>query len=97
MSDVIICSPLRFPLRRRRKCPTCDRVTRFSDYAYVWYSTTWTCVRCGDSWTDGERHERPFKRGWRLEATARAQQVWVEAGSYTDADFQAWFEARHGS
>lgn len=26
-----------------------------------------TCLGCGDMWTDGEMHDRPFARGWRQE------------------------------
>jgi hypothetical protein len=37
---------------------------------YEWYGTLWSCMACGDSWSDGERLERPFSRGWRAEKIA---------------------------
>lgn len=65
-------------LRRITYCPTCKQRRRFAAYEAFWYGATWTCLGCGDSWGDGERMERPFKRGWRQEAMARAGRLWAE-------------------
>ena len=62
-----------FNCKVRRRC-----LARFQD----WYGWTITCLTCGDSWQDGEMIERPFQRGWRKEAVARAKKFWRE---YKDA------------
>ena len=46
-------------------CPVCDRPRRMLGVFAEWYGTTWTCAGCGDQWSDGELHERPFEPGWR--------------------------------
>lgn len=88
--------PAEFLLRRRRKCPTCKAVRRFAGRDAAWYGTTWTCCGCGDSWTDGERHQRPFRRGWRAEAIAAAQRTWDEAAAFDPAEHSAWVRAEVG-
>lgn len=45
----------------------------------AWYGPTLTCLGCGDAWTDGELHERPFQRGWRANSIAKAQRDWRSA------------------
>lgn len=45
----------------------------------AWYGPTITCCGCGDSWSDGEMLERPFRRGWRKESIGRAVRDWYEA------------------
>ena len=45
----------------------------------AWYGTDETCCRCGDCWQDGELAMRPFARGWRKAAIAKAQQEWADA------------------
>ena len=66
-------------LRRIHRCPTCERRRRFVALVYEWYEATWTCCGCGDAWTDGERHERPFLRGWRAKPIAKAKRAWAES------------------
>lgn len=48
-------------------CPTCERDRRMLCQFQEWYGTTVTCAGCGERWTDGEMHERPFAPGWRRE------------------------------
>ena len=54
-------------------CPTCERPRRMLGWFVEWYGTTWTCAGCGDQWSDGERHARPFAPGWRQEGIAWAR------------------------
>lgn len=70
---IVICAPRTFNHRRFRHCPTCGCKRLFLCSPAVWYSATWTCLTCGDSWCDGERQTRPFARGWRKKAVARAK------------------------
>lgn len=65
--------------RRIMACPTEGRRRRFYGWFQHWYGWTWTCLGCGDSWADGERGYRPFKRGWRKEAISRAVAAWNAA------------------
>jgi hypothetical protein len=46
-------------------CPTCERMRRMLANFQDWYGWTLTCAGCGEMWTDGEMHPRPFARGWR--------------------------------
>lgn len=94
--NVVVCRPNEFLLRRITHCPTEQKRRRFSGRSAVWYGTTWTCCGCGDSWTDGERHERPFARGWRAKAMAGAKQVWEEAASFDRTEYTAWVRAELG-
>lgn len=86
-------APASFPGRRHLNCVTCRTVTRFAVREYGWYAPLLTCCNCGDSWSDGWRHQRPFRRDWRKNAIARAEQTWAEASQYTAEDRQAWLEA----
>lgn len=52
---------------RVNHCPTCERQRRMLAQFQEWYGTTWTCAGCGEQWSDGEMHERPFCPGWRRE------------------------------
>lgn len=87
--NVIVCAPSSFPKRLRRACPNCGG-RRLSGYEQMWYSTRWTCLRCGDAYEDGERVERPFQPRWRANAMAYARRVWDEAGRCTAADLARW-------
>ena len=77
MSEIIICTggPT-FETRRIRLCPTEGVRRRFYVREQHWYGSEWNCLGCGDRWADGERGERPFMRGWRQEAIARAKRGW---------------------
>jgi len=55
-------------------CPTCKRRRQFYCWFQEWYGWHETCTGCGDAWTDGEMHERPFQRGWRQKAIAGAKE-----------------------
>lgn len=66
--------------RRVTMCPTEERRRRIVGWSQDWYSTVWTCCGCGDSWSDGERMERPFARGWRQRAIAGAKADWIAYG-----------------
>ncbi|WP_328344903.1 hypothetical protein [Micromonospora sp. NBC_00421] len=91
--NAVVCRPNQFLLRRITFCPTEQKRRRFAGRDAAWYGTTWTCCGCGDSWTDGERHERPFRRGWRSAAVAAARRVWDEAAAFDPADHAAWVRA----
>ncbi len=43
---------------------------------YPWYGADWTCLRCGERWTDGERCERPFAPAWRKKNIEAAKKLW---------------------
>ncbi|WP_405019580.1 hypothetical protein OHV05_24590 [Kitasatospora sp. NBC_00070] len=94
--SAIICSPAEYLLRRVANCPTCQRRRRFSGRYAVWYGATWSCCGCGDTWTDGERHRRPFRRGWRPKAISQAKSTWDQAGLQNRAAFDAWCHEQLG-
>lgn len=62
------------------ECPTCARPRRMLGEHAEWYGTTWTCAGCGDSWSDGERIERPFVPGWRQRSIKHARKVLAGIG-----------------
>ncbi len=66
-------------VRKAVHCPTCNRVRPMAGYVAEWYGMTLTCIGCGDSWTDGEMHPRPFMRAWRAKSIARALDLWRQA------------------
>jgi hypothetical protein len=86
----IVCAPDAFLLRRVGHCSTCDAVQRFAGRDQAWCGVTWTCCGCGDMWTDGHRHERPFRRGWRKENIATAERLWAEAAAFNPNGHAAW-------
>lgn len=57
-------------------CPTCKARKRAVAAFEDWYGWTETCLGCGDCWTDGEMHERPFARGWRKQSVDSAKRLW---------------------
>lgn len=72
--------------RRIIFCPICKRKTRFVQQINTgYYSPIFTCCSCGDSWSDGELHPRPFKPRWRQEAVRHAQKRWATALSAKEA------------
>ncbi len=81
MSGVYVCRPATWWGRAIRPCPTCKQRRRMVVALQEWYGAMWTCCACGDTWSDGERHPRPFARGWRAEAAAAAKKRWSEAQS----------------
>lgn len=93
---VVVCSPPAFLHRRILSCPVCKQRRRFAGREVAWYGITVSCCGCGDSWTDGERHERPFRRGWRKEAIAAAKRLWTEAAAFADVDHGQWLLEQFG-
>lgn len=95
MSGGAICNGgLAFERRRIAFCSTENKRRRFYTRSQAWYGTTWTCLSCGDSWQDGERGYRPFMRGWRVKAIARARERWAATPTGNrKAAFRAWIEA----
>lgn len=77
--------PPQFLARRILWCPVCEHRRRHVIALFVWYAAHITCCACGDSWADGERMPRPFRRGWRCEAVRQARAQWDEAQSWDDA------------
>ncbi len=66
--------------RRIVKCPTEGKRRRWVGWSQEWYAAIWTCCGCGDSFSDGERMERPFRPGWRQQAIAKAKADWIAYG-----------------
>lgn len=94
MSTPIICRPPTFPIRRILHCPTCKQRRRMAGHdGGPWYGPTLTCLGCGDTWTCGEMHDRPFQRGWRAKSIAAAKRAWARAGQHTRAEHTAWLAA----
>jgi hypothetical protein len=78
MTEVHVCAPA--PVEAmilRATCHTCGILRRILALYYEWYGPTWTCLRCGDSWNEDGRAERPFRRGWRKEAIRSAWRAYV--------------------
>lgn len=84
--------PASINIRRVMHCPTCDRRRRFSAFDQLWYGPTWTCLGCGDSWSDGMRLERPFRPRWRTEARRRAADRWTNAVRNLGPEHRAWLD-----
>lgn len=81
-----------FPVRRIDHCPTCKKRRRFAGRdGGLYYGITWICCGCGDRWTGGERHERPFRPRWRQENIAAAKETWRIAPP--KAEHRAWLDA----
>lgn len=94
MSAVVICRPPSFPIRRILACPTCKQRRRMAGIdGGPWYGPTLTCLGCGDSWTCGEMHDRPFARAWRVKSVAAAKRAWERAGRYSRAEHAEWLAA----
>lgn len=94
MTALHVCAPPTHWGRGVRHCPTCDRRRRFVVFFQPWYGGTWTCCACGDAWSDGERLPRPFARGWRTAAAARARARWATAAPWRTAARAADEDAR---
>jgi hypothetical protein len=80
-----ICGGYDADFRRVQFCPTEQRRRRLYCTFAGWYGVTWYCLGCGDCWQDGERGSRPFERGWRAKAIARAKSGWRAAMSPREA------------
>jgi hypothetical protein len=89
MSGVIICRFNKGYARcDKAKCWNCNStkaVAHMTTNPYL--GDIFTCVECGDKWSDGEGWGRPFRRGWRRESIKEARAIW-------DAeDTMTWEEA----
>ncbi|MDH6610254.1 hypothetical protein M2164_005889 [Streptomyces sp. SAI-208] len=94
MTTPIICRPPSFPIRRILDCPTEGRRRRMAGRDHgPYYGPTLTCLGCGDSWSCGERLERPFRRAWRRDEIFKAKQAWDEAGRFTADEYADWLVA----
>ena len=62
--------------KRRLRCPNCQKRRTFYCFFQEWYGWAVTCIGCGDMWTDGEHHPRPFEPGWRKRNIASARRNW---------------------
>jgi putative transposon-encoded protein len=81
--NAIVCIPKAHVGRRRMRCPTCRRVSTFMFRDYEWYGRFQTCLTCGDQWSDGDRLDRPFRRGWRQENIRKAKKMLREEAGNT--------------
>lgn len=93
MSGFHVNRPASITLRRVTYCPTCEQRRRFTGFDQLWYGPTWTCLGCGDSWSDGVRLQRPFARGWRDKARRKARDRWEGAVRHLGPEHLAWLDA----
>lgn len=78
--SITICRPdNRFLRKEIRYCPMDMCRTEMAVRYEPYYGITMYCCRCGDAWTDGELHERPFQRGWRDRAVRDHRRLWDQA------------------
>lgn len=92
VGDAIVCGPDNTTLRKRYlRCPMCECTTETVTRDDGWYGRVVMCCRCGDSWSDGELHERPFARGWRQRAIAKHRSLWDLATHGPDPTFEEMF------
>lgn len=61
-------------------CPTCERDRRMFGAFQEWYGWDVTCAGCGDRWSDGEMHDRPFAPGWRRKNIEYARRELAKIG-----------------
>ena len=105
LPGVVICGPGGVVVRKPGKCSglcgkdEARRIVRYPNSAY--YGPTVLC-ECGDGWSDGFLHERPFLRGWRKREQERFEKDWADAlpegaealyGMDPDGDNFAWLYA----
>lgn len=79
MPGVIICRPRYLAHHVVTHCPICERRRRMVRTWEMWYGDTVYCLTCGERWEDGERSERPFRRGWREDNLRHARRLSAEA------------------
>ena len=64
------------------RCPICERDRRMLGQFQEWYGMTWTCLGCGEQWTDGEHRGRPrLEPGWRQESIRHARRALEAIGA----------------
>jgi hypothetical protein len=102
IGTAIVCGSWGNPnMRKVIYCPTCEQRRWFLvHWAGMWYGQDITCLTCGDSWADGERAMRPFVRGWRKEAIAKAKATPVvkaaEYRAFIRREIAEWDEFSRG-
>lgn len=96
MPALVVCSPPSFDERRVFYCPICKQRRRMLCRRFVWYGTELTCLGCGDSWTDGELHPRPFKPGWREESKQRARRLFAACAPRQKGALRRWINEQLG-
>lgn len=80
-AGIVVCSPGGVYIRDHWSSPDgcSDQARRIiHEPNSPYYGPTFYC-ECGDSYTDGFRDRRPFRRGWRTEAQKRFEQRWETA------------------
>lgn len=94
-AGIIACGPDGVYRRRVMECPSCKRRHRFVvSWDGAWYGTT-EYGSCGDTWQEGRRSERPFRRGWRKQRQERFRSLWAASttptlwDAYSSADIEA--------
>jgi hypothetical protein len=93
---VVICQPSTINVRRVGNCPTCKARRRFAGFDAPWYGITLTCCACGDTWSGGERMERPFARGWREKSAGKAKAAWATGVRIGSPEHRAFLDAELG-
>jgi hypothetical protein len=81
----------RFLRKEVRYCPMDMCKTEMAVRYEAYYGVTAMCCKCGDAWTDGELHERPFARGWRKQAVKEHRRVWDRASHGKPPTFEELF------
>ncbi len=74
---IVVCTPTitEVSVHTDAKCPNCGG-KRMLWECQAWYGARSTCLKCGDSYEDGVRFERPLERGWRRKSVERAKARW---------------------
>lgn len=84
--NIAICGGSSSWARRVLHCPVCQSRRRFVVQVGTGYwSPILCCLGCGDSFSDGYRMQRPFRRGWRPESIKQARTAWATALSPREA------------
>lgn len=65
-------------IHERGTSPHCKGQRAVYTWGGAYYGHTGYC-ECGDAWSDGYLHERPFERGWRKKAHRRFEEMWSTA------------------
>ena len=61
---------------RRYHCPTCEKRRFFMGWHQEWYGSIFTCLKCGERFSNDEMLPRPFCRGWRKDNIASAKKFY---------------------
>jgi len=61
---------------RRYDCPTCGKKRFFMGWHQEWYGSIFTCLKCGERFSDDEMLPRPFCPRWRQDNIAGAKKFY---------------------